>query len=687
MLMSNSADIELTILRNDLQGYLVDFRYSDGDPFSQTEVRLDAGQSAQAVFDLAELADLFDAGDLPAYSKMLSDAFFQSEALRMAFAQALASAGQAGVSLRLRLNIHASATELNILRWETLLNPQSGTYFATDQNTYFSRYLASMDWRPVRLRARGELKALAMVAAPKGLEAYKLASVDKNAEVETIRAGMGDIPLEVVEKATLNQMIAALQKGEYDILHIVAHGTFANGESLLWLEADDGTVARVSGNDLVTRLRELEKRPRLVVLASCQSAGRGNGNVLTALGPRLSAAGIPAVLAMQDNLTMETNSRMMPVFFEELQKDGQIDRALAAARGQVRDRPDWWVPSLFMRLKSGRLWYTPGFGGPRGEFEKWPSLLRGIQSGRCTPILGPGLNDPLIGSLRDLVQAWADELQYPLAAHERESLPQVAQYRSVDQSRFTAEDEWMANLRSAIQKRFVLPPELSGSSVSLNRLFEFAHQQLSEKDSFETYSVLARIPSRVFITINTDELLEAALREAGKDPIRMVCPWREFSEATDSLSSVEDELDLSAERPLVYHLFGMLSQPESLVLTEDDTFEYLIGITSHMKSSPSQVGRALTDSALLFLGFQAEDWNFRVVMQSLLAKEGNNLLRRHAHIAAQIEPDEARLLDPSRARRYLETYFGRSSDIEISIFWGTAHEFMRELSGRMNSQG
>jgi len=71
-------------------------------------------------------------------------------------------------------------------------------------------------------------------------------------------------------------------------------------------------------------------------------------------------------------------------------------------------------------------------------------------------------------------------------------------------------------------------------------------------------------------------------------------------------------------------------------------------------------------------------------MQSLLAKEGNNLLRRHAHIAAQIEPDEARLVDPGRARRYLETYFGHSSDIEISIFWGTAREFMKELAARLS---
>jgi len=150
--------------------------------------------------------------------------------------------------------------------------------------------------------------------------------------------------------------------------------------------------------------------------------------------------------------------------------------------------------------------------------------------------------------------------------------------------------------------------------------------------------------------------------------------------------SRDDDFDPTPERPLVYHLFGLLSQPESLVLTEDDTFAFLIGITRHIKNIPSQVGRALTDSALLFLGFQTEEWSFRVLLQALLAKEGNNLLKRHAHIAAQIEPEEGRLLNPGRARRYLETYFARGSDIEINIYWGTAREFMKELSPRLSPQ-
>lgn len=154
--MSATADIELTIHLQDLQTYAVDFRYADNDPHSQSEVRLEAGQEAHATFDFAELDELFALGDLKAYGQALSNGLFASEALRTAIAQARATSEQSRGSLRLRLNIHAGAGELNVLRWETLLDPQREICFSTDQNIHFSRYLASMDWRPVRLRAKGE---------------------------------------------------------------------------------------------------------------------------------------------------------------------------------------------------------------------------------------------------------------------------------------------------------------------------------------------------------------------------------------------------------------------------------------------------------------------------------------------------------------------------------------------------
>src|SRR5262249_3612109 len=69
-------------------------------------------------------------------------------------------------------------------------------------------------------------------------------------------------------------------------------------------------------------------------------------------------------LAMQGKVSMQTVTTAMPVFFSELLGHGQVDRALAVARREVRERRDSWMPALFMRLKSGRIWYEPGLTPP-----------------------------------------------------------------------------------------------------------------------------------------------------------------------------------------------------------------------------------------------------------------------------------------------------------------------------------
>jgi hypothetical protein len=675
--MPGIADLEISLHKHDDSSYAVELRFSQPD--SDTDVRLAQASPAFASFDLEKLDEQIAALDMKSYGKLLSESLFADANARLAFEQARASAQSLDVPMRVRLLIGATAASLHTLRWETLRDPQDGSLLAANQNILFSRYLASMDWRPVRLKAKGDLKALIAVATPNGLEKAGFGVIDKIREVDLAKSGLGEIPARVIDRASLTSIIQALRGDVYDVLYLVCHGKLLKDEPTLWLEDDRGGIARTAGSEFAARIKELETRPRLIVMASCQSAGSEDGAALSGTGPRLSEAGVPAVIAMQGNVQMATAAKLMPHFFKELLRDGSIDRALAVARGDARDLPDAWMPALFMRLKSGRLWYTPGFGGPTGKFEKWPALINAIQSGKCTPIIGPGINDALIGSMRDLAQHWADDLHYPLAPHDRESLPQVAQFRSIDQDRFTAEAEWSDQMRKAIGRKIAL----SKPDAALAPMIVEAGSIVRQNDEYDPHNILARMPARVYITANTDELLEDALREAGRAPQTMMCPWREFGETDPAMYARSDAFDPTPEKPLVYHLFGLLSQPESLVLTEDDSFQFLIGITRHIKNIPDQVGRALTDSSLLFLGFQTDDWNFRVLLHALLAKEGNALLKRRAHIAAQIEPDETRLIDPSRARRYLEHYFAKGSEIEINIYWGSAREFSKELASRL----
>ena len=188
--------------------------------------------------------------------------------------------------------------------------------------------------------------------------------------------------------------------------------------------------------------------------------------------------------------------------------------------------------------------------------------------------------------------------------------------------------------------------------------------------------MLADQPFPIYITTNPDSLLEAALEAAGKSPRTALCPWNEYVERSQEVYEAEPD----AQNPLVYHLFGSLEEPDSLVLTEDDYFNYLIGVTGNKELIPDSVRRALADTALLFLGFHVDDWNFRVLFSSFMSQEGRGRRRKYTHVAAQIDPEEGRIVEPERARRYLESYF---QGADISIYWGSAEDFVRELAGKL----
>jgi hypothetical protein len=688
------ADLEIGLHRRDTEGYSLDLRFNH--PESDADVRLTGSGSSLAQFDLAHLRQV--AYDDEAYGRLLAQSLFADPAVQAAFAQAVGTAQALESPLRLRLFIGPSAPELHSVRWETLRAPQEDVPLLTGEQILFSRYLSSVDWRPVGPRPQSDLRALVAIANPADLgdwapDGQPLVPVDVEGELQRATAALEGIPVTSLASGgscTLNNLVSHLRDG-YDVLYVVGHGALVRGEPHLWLEDEAGNADVISGSALVTRLKEMRHQPRLVVLASCQSAGAGaearsaDAGVLAALGPRLAEAGIPAVLAMQGNVTMETVADFMPVFFRELQRDGQIDRATSVARGMVRTRPDWWMPVLFMRLKSGRLWYAPGFAEDRGGMEKWPALLRSIRKGKCTPILGPGLTEPLIGSRREIARRWSETYYYPMAARYRENLPQVAQYLAVNQDPMFPRDELEAYICQEIQSRYGLDlADVQGRCEdSLPELMATIAARQREQAPAEPHRVLAQLPLPIYITANFSNVLADALVEAGRQPQVELCRWNEYVDLLPSIYDDEPDYRPSRERPLVYHLFGNLQELDSLVLTEDDYFDYLIGVTRDKDLMPGVVRRQMADSALLFLGFQMDDWDFRVLFRSLMSQEGRQRRSRYAHVAVQIDPEEGSTQEPERARRYLESYFG---DADISIYWGSAEDFMRELQQRWEGE-
>ena len=74
--------------------------------------------------------------------------------------------------------------------------------------------------------------------------------------------------------------------------------------------------------------------------------------------------------------------------------------------------------------------------------------------------------------------------------------------------------------------------------------------------------------------------MEEALSSIGKSPVSEFCRWNEELR-TAGISSVFDKgrmYNPTAAEPLVYHLYGDLELPQSMVLTEKDYFDFLINI-------------------------------------------------------------------------------------------------------------
>ena len=374
--MSEHPLLDITI---DVQpgGAQVRLRF-DGPPYivAANEVKADLALPAPQQWP--------DSAEQPEnYGKALSEFLLSDQTLRDKFRDALNGTRPLRICLRLPTTGDTTADELHKLTWETLVGPDDAEPLLTRDDIYFARFLPGGEVAGAALP--GRIRALVAIASPPKLAKgtlkighRQLWPVDVPGELQRARQSLGSLVARELYsakdrpgEASLARLVTTLkEEGEpYQVLYLACHGAILKEKQppgpYLWLdELDEGPV---SAQRLVNALREMpEHRPRLVVLASCQSAGDSSDDkgMLSALGPKLvQEGGILAVVAMQGDVFMRTVEEFMPVFFRELAKDGQVERAMAMARSHVRTVPSeeavrkqWPVPVLFSRLKTGQLW-------------------------------------------------------------------------------------------------------------------------------------------------------------------------------------------------------------------------------------------------------------------------------------------------------------------------------------------
>ena len=273
---------------------------------------------------------------------------------------------------------------------------------------------------------------------------------------------------------------------------------------------------------------------------------------------------------------------------------------------------------------------------------EWQRLLARIGGGHCTPFLGAGACAGTLPLGGDVARRWAKEEDYPL--EDDWDLPRVAQFVSVNGDPMWPKEKICQELRG------IGPPDFDRPG--------------------EPHAVLAELPIPIYVTTNYDDFMVQALQAAGKEPKRDICRWNDSPALQAQRRVLTPAFTPTPANPIVFHLHGHVSVPESIVLTEDDYLDFLVSISSEPKLLPHQIKKALAGASLLFIGYRLADWDFRVLHRGLVMA-GEQSLRRLS-VTVQLRPT-----DPER--EYLEQYFGA---LNVRVYWGTAKEFAVDLRRR-----
>ncbi len=192
-----------------------------------------------------------------------------------------------------------------------------------------------------------------------------------DAEHDTL--GMALEELERYKKVTLNYVDSSTYEevfdrlrtppevGGWDVFHFIGHGGLNRhtdeGYVVLQEKGGNGGVA-ISAEDLVALLA-LKRRLQLVVLNSCSGAESEPGDLFSSTAMKLISAGVPAVVAMQTNISDIAATEFARSFYKYLSAGEPIQKAIRDAR--IIMKPlfpfECFSPVLYLR-SDGQLFTT-----------------------------------------------------------------------------------------------------------------------------------------------------------------------------------------------------------------------------------------------------------------------------------------------------------------------------------------
>ncbi len=292
---------------------------------------------------------------------------------RESYKLAFHDAQKTGATLRFRLDISLSEPWLYSLPWETLYDTVNDTFVARDPRTVFSRNAPTGRDEAPAILTPPRLRMLVAVSSPKNSADHHMTCFDRSAMYNQVEKALEPLSHVVQWKllegsTTPSRLRSELVSGRFHILHLVAHGFVEENQGTLVLETEKGECEFVQ-EKYFTQIFLGDRHLRLLTLMSCRGGDLSDiYEPLSGVAGRLVAAGLPAVIAMQDGLTFKTAEEFTHHFYEILGKTGCIDAAVNEARHQLYlnlSKSSRWIKAiLYMHLVDGMLWLGPPLPPP-----------------------------------------------------------------------------------------------------------------------------------------------------------------------------------------------------------------------------------------------------------------------------------------------------------------------------------
>jgi hypothetical protein len=553
--------------------------------------------------------------------------------------------------LRLRLNL-TSVPELAVLPWEFLFDAEFGHFYAQVPGTPVIRYLNV--GQPIEdLPVDGALRMLVVIPSPDGAQPLKVE--EEWQKLERALKPLTDsnvLTIERLEKATLpalqNKLLDNLQESPFHIFHFIGHGVFnrQTGRGYLLFEDENKAGRLISGEDLSVVLRD--QGVRLAVINACEGAVSAQSNSYAGVAQTLCReGGIPAVLAMQFEITDSAAITFAQTFYTALTENFPVEHAVAEARKAIRIMPneiEWATPVLYMRSNEGRILKdelphpvvpkpAPGPIVPVSLTDHYAEVIDALRDGALVPFIGLDAN--LFGRASDAENWQPDKglpgnlelsrylsraLNYPL--NDLPDLARIAQY-SIASNRLGRLYEKISEIFADEQNK---PTEMHLTLAAMAAKVS-APPANSDQPFLRTKDSLRR--RFIVVTTGYDNLLESAYRQTVPDfhVISYTARGNQKGKFLHSryvgsvpdnapvyINSPNNYTGLADGNPVILKLPGIVESPDPrFAITEDDYFDYLTNreLTSLL---PAIVTGKLKNSSHLFLGYSPISWNMRALL-------------------------------------------------------------------------